>query len=197
MKINKSNIVMLIFGFIMGALLSGTIVYAVNISSANVDYNNTNSGIEATTVEGALDELYQDASKKMAMNTFGDALYTENYGNLQPRNNQITLNKGKYLILESIGHSSFYSNNVSDVRLNETNITCADCVVQKLSGKYYEIHAQNKYSGVNGYLTTECNTYLYYVDVLNDNVTISHSFGWGNYAHFPGYLYLQAIPINE
>lgn len=197
MKIYRSNVYFLLLGLVIGSLLSGITVYAVTISSSNVLYDNTNSGIQSTNVEDAIDELYKDASGKLALNTFGDPSYAENYGNLQPRNNQITLNKGKYLIIESIGHSSFYSNNVSVVRLNETNITCADCVVQKLSGKYYEIHAQNKYSGVNGYLTTECNTYLYYVDVLNDNVTISHSFGWGNYAHFPAYLYLQAIPINE
>ena len=54
-KILKSRI----FSFILGLVIAGSVgVYAVNISSSDVSYDNTNSGSEATTVAGAIDDLY-------------------------------------------------------------------------------------------------------------------------------------------
>jgi len=54
-KILKSRL----FTFILGLVIAGSIgVYAVNVSSSEVSYDNTNSGSEATTVEGAIDDLY-------------------------------------------------------------------------------------------------------------------------------------------
>lgn len=54
-KILKSRIFIFVFGF---ALATGIGVYATSVSSSDVTYDNTNSGSEAITVEGAIDDLY-------------------------------------------------------------------------------------------------------------------------------------------
>jgi len=54
-KILKSRIFIFVFGF---ALATGIGVYATSVSSSDVTYDNTNSGSEATTVKGAIDDLY-------------------------------------------------------------------------------------------------------------------------------------------
>ena len=60
-KFLKSNIKVLI-AFILGAVIFGTTVYATTVlSSGDVSYNNTSSGLTATTVQGAIDEVYKKA----------------------------------------------------------------------------------------------------------------------------------------
>lgn len=192
----KRENIKFIFGIVIGVLISGITVFAVNISSANVEYDNTNSGLEATTVEGAINELYQDASKKMAINTFGTALYNESMGNLEPRTASLNLNKGKYIIAYEWGHASNYANNVSTTRLESLNLDCDSCNIIPLSGKYYETHPSNKASNA-GYITTSTHLDIFYVDVLEDNTSISAIGGWGSYNDYPCHVELQAVPINE
>lgn len=48
-----------IFIFVLGLVIAGSVgVYAVSVASSDVTYDNTNSGSEATTVSGAIDDLY-------------------------------------------------------------------------------------------------------------------------------------------
>lgn len=56
-KIIKNNI----FGFILGAVIFGTItgVFAYTLASKDVLYDNSTSGSEKTNVQDALDELYE------------------------------------------------------------------------------------------------------------------------------------------
>jgi len=57
-KLLKSRI----FFLCLGLLIAGSIgVYAVNVASSDVSYDNTNSGSSATTVKDAIDELYSKA----------------------------------------------------------------------------------------------------------------------------------------
>lgn len=190
MKINKSNIVTLIFGFIMGALLSGTIVYAVNISSANVDYNNTNSGIEATTVEGALDELYQDASKKMAINTFGEAMYSESLGaKVNGRGTSLSLSRGKYFITASNEYGGGSSTNTAYTQNSGLNISCGNCNIVFLSGRHKQ--AKGSSHGSDNIILN------YYVEVYGDSDTISIYYTTSNNSAVAHAVALQAIPINE
>ena len=57
-KFIKKNIKVII-AFYLGFILAGTSVYAANtIYSKNVTYDNSNSGLEATNVQDALDETY-------------------------------------------------------------------------------------------------------------------------------------------
>ncbi len=62
----KERIKMLIM-FVLGAILTGTTVYAATIiSSINVGYNNASSKLVATNVQDAIDEVYKKASESKA-----------------------------------------------------------------------------------------------------------------------------------
>ena len=48
------------YKIIIGVVISGCGVYAATvIASSNVEYSNTTSGLSATTVQGAIDEIYE------------------------------------------------------------------------------------------------------------------------------------------
>lgn len=59
-KFIKNNI-KLVIGIMIGLAIAGSIgVYAATvIASSNVEYSNTTSGLTATTVQGAIDEIYE------------------------------------------------------------------------------------------------------------------------------------------
>ena len=73
-KIKKSNI----FYFILGATIFSVIgVAAVNgIYSKDVTYDNTNSGLSSTTVQGALDELYEKTKNVPSCDDNGNCTVT-------------------------------------------------------------------------------------------------------------------------
>lgn len=53
-----------VVAFILGIIISGTTIYAATIlfASDQVSYDNTSSGMTATNVQGAIDELYEKAN---------------------------------------------------------------------------------------------------------------------------------------
>ena len=57
-RIFKNNIKVII-AFFIGTIISGSIVYGVSVASSSVSY--TRSGSSVSSVEGALDELYEKA----------------------------------------------------------------------------------------------------------------------------------------
>ena len=61
-KFLKGNM-KIVVAFIIGIIISGTTVFAATIllTSDQVEYYNTNSGMTATNVKDALDELYEKA----------------------------------------------------------------------------------------------------------------------------------------
>ena len=59
-KFLKKNM-KVVLAFIFGSIITGSIVYATVINSIDVAYDNSNSTLEATTVQGAIDELYNKA----------------------------------------------------------------------------------------------------------------------------------------
>ena len=64
-KFLKSNIKLFI-GLIIGFVISGSIVSAaILFASDEVSYDNTTSGIQATNVQDAIDELYTIANRKI------------------------------------------------------------------------------------------------------------------------------------
>lgn len=70
-KIVKGNL-KLVIGIIIGATISGVTVYAATvIASSNVSYSNTTSGLSATNVQSAIDELYTKASTWINPNNMG------------------------------------------------------------------------------------------------------------------------------
>ena len=63
-KIFIKNNIKTVIAFILGMIISGTGVYAATIlfASNEVSYDNTSSGMTATNVQDALDELYTKAN---------------------------------------------------------------------------------------------------------------------------------------
>mgnify|MGYP004469642067 CR=1 FL=1 len=55
-----------LLGFLLGILISSGSVYAASIISKDVSYDNSNSKLTSTNVQGAIDELYKTATDKVA-----------------------------------------------------------------------------------------------------------------------------------
>lgn len=102
-KYLKTNLI----GFILGGLLiSGVAVYAaITFPSNDVSYDNSSSGLQATSVKDAIDELYKECTPTTASDlldkvdvvTSGDGLYKDEYENRyfykgKNVNNYITFN---------------------------------------------------------------------------------------------------------
>lgn len=77
-KVLKNNY-KIIIGVIVGIVSSGTIGVAASIllSSGNVAYNNTNSGLKSTTLQGAIDELYEKSNNKKQGKFISAYVYNE------------------------------------------------------------------------------------------------------------------------
>ena len=68
MKVLKKNYKLLI-GIIIGSIITGTTVYAATVLTSNqVSYDNTSSGLNSTTVKNALDELTEKAKNTNSKN---------------------------------------------------------------------------------------------------------------------------------
>ena len=93
----KKNI-KLIIGILIGIIISGSIVYAVNVTSSSVEY--TRSGSSVTSVEGALNELYDKAKGK------NNIVYYE-YGDptTSSTTDYTTLDKSKFIALNGVQKS--------------------------------------------------------------------------------------------
>ena len=71
-KINKN----IIFAFILGGILFSGVTYAATLLATNITYDNTNSGITSTNVQGAIDELYTKANSNSYEEYTGSTSYT-------------------------------------------------------------------------------------------------------------------------
>ena len=70
-----------LIAFILGLIISGTSVYAaILFASSDVSYDNTSSGMSATNVQDALDELNTKASKWLNPNDMGTPQYYASTG---------------------------------------------------------------------------------------------------------------------
>ena len=106
-KIIKDNL-KIIVAFILGIIISGTGVYAATIlyNGDQVSYDNTSSGMTATNVQDALDELYTKANNMVPIdpNTFetnaAKTVYASSKGVCIKRNNKLNCFKVNNLVEE-------------------------------------------------------------------------------------------------
>ena len=107
-QVIKNNI----FGFILGALIFGTIGVsaATYYNSKDVTYDNKTSGMSSNNVQDAIDELYQIANPPAAIDTIKDLvstkpdeLYTDEHGDIRyygaTPNNYVTFNNETWRII--------------------------------------------------------------------------------------------------
>ena len=128
--------------------------------------------------------------------TFGTALYSQTLGTIAPKTTTLTLSKGKYIVSALLGQASFYSTNQTTYYNSWSTITCSNCVVQKLAGRYYEDHASTTNWSPN-YITAAFEQILVYVEINSNNTTISCTRDISNnLTMYPEYVTLQAVKIN-
>ena len=99
----------IITAFVLGAILTGGTVYAATVlPSSQVGYDNSTSGLAATDVQGALDELFTKA------NTWIDPSYID-FGTLATDNTKkILASKNGVCIKRNNKVSCFKANNWSE-----------------------------------------------------------------------------------
>ena len=118
-KLLKNNI-KVISAFILGLVIAGSIgVYAVNVASSDVTYDNTNSGSSATTVSGALDDLYTKITNVVADCNY---IYSQLVSELTNYNNTLDcrgFTKMKASLIGAYGQGSY----VSDGYVYKSSIT--------------------------------------------------------------------------
>ena len=83
------NKIKILLAFILGICVTSGVVYAANLLASGVSYNNANSGLQATDVQGALDELNNKTT-----NYYGiDLVYwTDSYSNTEYTPGQLPTN---------------------------------------------------------------------------------------------------------
>lgn len=198
-----------IFYFILGALIFGTIGVsaATYFPSNNVTYDNTESGLESTDVQGAIDELYNVCSvpkipaseyilDKVKITTTGDGLYEDQYEDGkyfykgQNPNNYITFNDEKagwrILSLEADGTLKIVkSNTVTSLAYGKSEYAWAsnDGVKTYLNGTYYNsLTATAKSQIVSSYFYVDATSGVEYT-TISSIITTEKSKNWlGNIA---------------
>ena len=167
-KCIKTNII----GFITGMIVCGTVsvIAATYFPSNQVTYENGSSGMQATDVQGAIDELYKTCTAKPALDVIEDLvstntneLYKDEHGDIRyygaNPNNYVSFNNelwriigvidGKIKIIrnESIGNMQWNS-----TRNNNWNNTS---LKSYLNGEYY--------NGINGTYKNMISEETYYL----------------------------------
>lgn len=191
MKFIRDNI-KIITAFIMGMIISGFTVYAVTISSVNVEYDNSKSGLTSNNVEEAINELYGSASKKMAINTFGEAMYAESMGKkTNGRGTSLNLTKGKYIITASNEYAGGNTSitNTAYYQDSGLNPSCSNCNIVFLSGRHKNCKG-NSHNSDDIIMN-------FFVEVFGENDTFSIYYTTSNESSVAHAVGLQAIPINQ
>ena len=81
MRVLKKNY-KFILGIIVGLIIAGTSVYAATVlSSKDISYDNTSSGLNSTNVQAAIDEVYDKTfvKKKIIAYTYNETKNSSNY----------------------------------------------------------------------------------------------------------------------
>ena len=115
-KIVESRRTTFIVGLVLGIIVSASGVYAANtIYSKNVTYDNSNSGLEATNVQDALDETYTKcfpppptaADPIIELYNDGSSINTVNIGG-DTANPEVKLNATQGIMLDNNGDYRYY-----------------------------------------------------------------------------------------
>ena len=81
-----------IFAFILGVVLTSTVVYAAVFMATDISYDNTNSTLNANNVQDAIDELFEIADK----DNYDKYTYTTE--GLSAYYNRVTIENGGYYV---------------------------------------------------------------------------------------------------
>lgn len=151
-KIFKNPILM----FIFGAVIFGSIGAFASIAASSITYKNT-------TVEGALDELYDKANNHFSI---GNNYFVAEYGaQSASRTVTKTLSKGKYILSLTDGRGTRYSSTSLLQSSDAINLSCdKECSINKLD-EHWVLSSQTGYYDVYHA--------IYEVNILSDNTIIT------------------------
>ena len=144
MKKVKQKINLLI-GLFIGMLLSSSVVYAASlVNASDVVYDNTNSNLESTDVQGALDELIQKANLQSSSRN-----WSMQHG--RPGNATQTMISFKNNTIESIESQAYIVYTFSDgaVKTTQSSTSPFPVTFTYLKSGYYNINGTWTYKEAN------------------------------------------------
>ena len=155
-KIFKGRRSIFTVGLILGVIVSASGVYAANtVYSKNVTYDNSNSGLESTNVQDALDETYNTCFPTTAADDIinlyndGSSINTVYIGG-DTSNPQVKLNETQGIMLDNNGDYRYYG-------ANPNNYVTFNDETWRIIGAFHDID--------DG--TGKSNSYLFiFIDIL-------------------------------
>ena len=107
-----------IISFILGIVLSGTVVYAYVFYAQDISYDNTNSNISANNVQDAIDKLYEIASSDKYLGSISFSSYSQNSNlNISNYENYMMLTENDFIVIPTAYANGCYY-------ISSTNGTC-------------------------------------------------------------------------
>ena len=156
----KNKILYIVIGLVFGIIISGSFVFAANISSGSVDYSR--SGSTVTSVEGALNELYTTTNNwiieansidfsSIGMNTAKTVLVSS-FGVCIKKNSKLVCFKNNNYELEKKRLLNVFSDGNCTISDSEANCSSSDyaCVattsgyvycIDQFSGFYCDVYS--------------------------------------------------------
>lgn len=128
-----------LLGVVVGLILSSTLVYAVTIGSNQVSYDNTKSGMKATTMQGALDELYEKTTKRTCKVVEGNKTTIGSTVNCEGENFYIAVTGSTIALIAKYGLNSSYVQSTTPTPVNYSDAT-----------KWIENYVKTTLSGIKG-----------------------------------------------
>ena len=179
--INKNTIL----GLVVGIIISGVTVYAVETK-----YKADNIQYKETTVKAALDYLY---SNNLIERNIENVLFSESYGT-QDMNRSVSLDltKGKYLVVANTSEGvkdRWGDNNPTNGYLGKLECSNDNCEINVVKSRYY---------GLNGnHATLFHSLAIFKVEIKDENETLLYRNTWGNNdANNPESIELYALRIS-
>jgi hypothetical protein len=189
-----------ILSFILGVVITASIVGVYAINASQIDYRETK-------VDQALDDVYSKLGTKMAIASFGTPLYAGSQGS-RIANRTATIqnvSKGKYIVIDRKGiawnstSTTYETANTANFTssANEENLKCGskNCVIQKVA--QYKNRFKPTDKPTSGYIYNSMYTYVYFVEMKEDTDTISAYINEGDYPTNSEFESLIALPIIE
>ena len=199
MKIIKNNLKLVLVSVITAIIcISGTVLAVTMITADNITYIDKNNN--TTTVENALDKLYELAEKEIE---FGTPIYNTSAGDrIIKRETSLELSAGKYLIVSFQGMSfassattwpTSYSPNVTNSAYDNLSCTNTSCEPIVLSSYWDRVRSTGTIS--SNYVHSQGWYILYYLDLEEGDTVTAYNGSTTNSNTNSQYITLTAIPI--
>ena len=163
-KVIKKNMKVIVT-VIITATITGSIVYALN--GSDVIYDNTNSNLSATTVQGAIDELYEKSQNAGGVPIDPDTFKTNTTKTVLASSKGVCINRNGKLNCFKINNYAEEQNHIQQVfsdiscGVNSDGVRCRasdfPCRVASNGSVYCTVHSDHSYCNVHSDGSVDCN----------------------------------------